>query len=471
MRGTTGIAGAPPSGGPAPTHARRGSTRPSEPLDRHVSDGELVGLVERLAGALTDPDGLASLDTDGLRARVALCNRLEGAATAGLALAADGLRRAGGVDEDGAPSLGRWLATNTTRSARDAARMERLASRLSELPRTADALAAGEVGVEAADALVRAATDGRLGTPDEVEAALLPVATGAGPEELRRSIRRREQQVDGAALLRDERRQHALRRASLTRASDGMFDLNARLPGEWGEKAATLLDAFTTPDPPGTPPLDRRRPDQRLADAFGALIDAGLGHLDVPTTGGQTRPHLSVVVDLSTLDADLADDDGAGPIGPDDPAWGELPPGDAAWGTTLSPQAVRRICCDADVSRIVTDGTSQVLDAGRATRTWSPAQRRAVNVRDRQCRGPDCARPIGWTHIHHLRWWRHGGHTTVDNGLALCHHCHRLVHDLGWTVQLDPATAAATWTTPNRQRRIVTRPPPRPSPGSGRPSP
>ena len=353
---------------------RRTTELPATGAGRPHADREvdLIDQVDRLATLLTDPDRLAALDVDALRRRVAVCNRLEGAATAGLALAADGLRRAGGVAADGAPNLGRWLASNTNRGARDAARMGRLASRLGELPATAEALAAGEVGVEAADALVKAATDGRLGTPEDVERSLLPVATATGPEQLRRTIRQREQAVDGAALLRDERRQHALRKFSLTRAADGMFDLHGRLPGEVGEKARTLLDAFETPDPPGTPDLERRRPDQRMADAFAALVDAGLDHGMLPTTGGQSRPHVSVIVDVSTMDTDLTDPAGGGvgdgAVTPDAADWADLAPGEAAWGTTLSPQAVRRICCDADISRIVTDGESQVLDVGRLTR-------------------------------------------------------------------------------------------------------
>ncbi len=116
------------------------------------------------------------------------------------------------------------------------------------------------------------------------------------------------------------------------------------------------------------------------------------------------------------------------------------------------------MCCDANVSRIVTAGPCQILDVGRETREWTASQRRAIHARDRSCRG--CARPIGWTEIHHIRWWRNGGRTDLDNGIALCHHCHRLIHDHGWHVTLDPATAAVTWTSPDRRRTRVTHPRP-----------
>ena len=80
---------------------------------------------------------------------------------------------------------------------------------------------------------------------------------------------------------------------------------------------------------------------------------------------------------------------------------------------------------------------------------------------------------IAWTAIHHLAWWtRDHGPTNLSNGLALCHHCHRLVHDHRWTVHLDPTTATATWTTPNGTV-TTTRPhtPPRPPPTTTHPRP
>lgn len=70
---------------------------------------------------------------------------------------------------------------------------------------------------------------------------------------------------------------------------------------------------------------------------------------------------------------------------------------------------------------------------GRETRVWSVAQRRAVELRDGGRRfpvaeGQNCGRPMGWTDIHHVTWWRHGGPTATDNGVLLCGHHHRLVH-------------------------------------------
>lgn len=415
--------------------------------------------IAELLPRVCDADRLARLDDEGLREQVQLARRLEGTAALLTARATRELDRRGGVRADGASSTTDWLKANTGRSGRDAARQARLASTIDELPDTAEALADGRVGVESADTIVRAARDTRLGSPGQVEGTLLPVATEASPEELRAEVRRREQQADAAAMLRDENRQHALRRLAVTRRDDGMWDVYGRLAKEAGNRLRTLLDAFDQPDPADTPEDQRRRPEQRLADALDAAASAALDIGEVPQDGGVARPHVSVLVDLQTFDADLTHPDTPDqPVAVDDPVWATLAGGQTDWGGALSPQATRRLCCDAGVSRIVTAGPSQALDVGRLTRVWTGPQRRAIRVRDRHCRGPNCNRPIGWTEIHHLQWWRHDGPTDLDNGLALCHACHRLVHDVGWHAELDLITAAVTWTSPDRRRTVVTHP-------------
>ncbi|MBY5162935.1 HNH endonuclease signature motif containing protein [Salsipaludibacter albus] len=420
--------------------------------------------VEQVAGA-----DVARLGSRELRERLGLLDRLDGVVAVARADTVRALAMSGAVAEDGAASTTDWLKSTTGRSGREAARVARLATDLADLPATRDALANGSLNAESADAVVRATRDGRIGSPEEVEEQLLPVAMEASPEELRSAIRDRQQAVEADAMLRDERRQHARRSLRMWRDETRTWQVHGQLADEAGQLVRTALDALDQPDDRDTPDDRRRRPDQRLADAFhrmaSRVLDAGLS----PSTGGVTRPHVSVIVDASTvateLDdlADLGDPSspdrstlgGSAPDSsasvaprPDDPRWADLSPGELPWGGTLSPQAVRRVCCDAAVSRVVMDGPSQVLDVGRATRQWSGPQRRAVNARDRQCRGPHCSRPIAWTSIHHLQWWSAGGRTSVDNGLALCHDCHRRVHDHGWTVDLDLATARATWTSP-----------------------
>jgi hypothetical protein len=115
----------------------------------------------------------------------------------------------------------------------------------------------------------------------------------------------------------------------------------------------------------------------------------------------------------------------------------------------LSGAAARRLACDAEVIPVVLGGAGEVLDVGRARRTATPAQRRALRVRDGGCIGPGCERPPAWTKAHHLQHWADGGRTDIDNLCLLCTFHHDQVHHHGWTITM-------------RNGRPHMRPPPEP---------
>ena len=439
-----------------PSRERGAATTPAVP-----STDRLTALADELGALLAVPAAvLDECSTDTLRTRVRVLRRLEGMTAAAMADVVGALARTGAVAEDGASSTAAWVAQETGCSRRQASRTVRMSSSLDDVPLTKAALANGEIALETADAIVQSARDGRLGSPGEVERLLLPLAT-AGPERLRAHVRRLTQEVDAAAMLGDEQRQRQQRRVSLNQLDDGMWALHGMLTAEVGTRFRTLLNAVDERDPTDTPQDARRRPEQRLADALEVLVNIGLDLGPLPEVGGVSRPHLSVIVDVATFDTDLTDPDQPDrPISPADDLWAGLRGAETEWASTLSPQAARKLCCDAGISRVVMAGTSQVLDVGRETRTWSPPQRRAVNARDRCCRGPRCNRPIAWTQIHHLQWWERDGPTSVDNGIALCCRCHDLIHHGGWHAELDVTTAAVTWTSPDRRRTVVTHPRP-----------
>lgn len=72
-------------------------------------------------------------------------------------------------------------------------------------------------------------------------------------------------------------------------------------------------------------------------------------------------------------------------------------------------ETVRRLACDAKISRLIVGPDSQPLDVGRSQRTATPAQRKALRIRDRGCRFPGCDRPAEWTDVHHpnpMGTWR-----------------------------------------------------------------
>ena len=101
---------------------------------------------------------------------------------------------------------------------------------------------------------------------------------------------------------------------------------------------------------------------------------------------------------------------------------------ETARGARLSRATIERIACDCNVSRIITDGPSQILDVGRMTRTVSGSLWNALLARDRHCTAAGCDRPPGTCEAHHIWHWTHGGPTNLDNLRLLCWHHHRQQH-------------------------------------------
>jgi Domain of unknown function (DUF222) len=79
---------------------------------------------------------------------------------------------------------------------------------------------------------------------------------------------------------------------------------------------------------------------------------------------------------------------------------------------------VRRLACDAAISRMVIDPDGSPIDLGRTARAPSPAQRRGARVRDQgRCRVPGCRSRL--VQLHHLTHWIDGGPTELHNMVSL----------------------------------------------------
>jgi len=107
-------------------------------------------------------------------------------------------------------------------------------------------------------------------------------------------------------------------------------------------------------------------------------------------------------------------------------------------GRRISAETFRRLACDCSLLGVVEDERGDVLDIGRKSRRIPPALRRAVMLRDRSCSFPGCTHDR-YIDLHHVEHWLHGGETSKANLLALCSFHHRLVHEAGFTIELDAA--------------------------------
>lgn len=384
------------------------------------------------------------LDAVALAAGLRELKRVEGAVAVTKARMLRAAEGAAVAQADGAVDMVAWSKEHLGESGREAKRGVERGRGLDRLPATAEALANGEIGTEQADLLARTATRGTLGMPGEVEADLLDTAKTSSPETLRDEVKRREHAADADRLLRDERIAHTRRSVRRWRRDDGMWEGRWLLDPLAGELVDTMLRAFTAPDPSGTPLPQRRSPEQRTADALTQAAQVALDAGNAPQVGGE-RPHVSVLVPVDTLAC-------RGHDGEPGRACTCTGPAETVGSGPISRQAAERVACDSQLSRIVFDAPGQVLDVGRATRTWSGPQRRAINAEDGGCRFPGCDRPIAWTDIHHVWFWRNGGPTDLGNGVALCRRHHRHVHEGGWRLTMDPTTRTVTVTSPHRRQ-------------------
>jgi len=159
---------------------------------------------------------------------------------------------------------------------------------------------------------------------------------------------------------------------------------------------------------------DDRNHERRLADAAVELASHSLDNGLAPPRGS-VRPHLNVVTTLETLKQHIG-----------------APAADLEFSLPISAETVERLACDCSVTRILLGADSLVIDVGRERRVISPAQRKALNVRDKGCRWPGCDRTATWTDGHHLKHWIRGGGGDLRNLVLLCGRHHWMAHEGKW---------------------------------------
>lgn len=212
--------------------------------------------------------------------------------------------------------------------------------------------------------------------------------------------------ADRESFARDAAHFHQRRRLHLSKTLGGMVRLDGELDPEGGELVITALRSLT--EPTNLDPADTRSQAQRRADALVDLCADHLDHGQVPVIGGR-RPHLTVTIAAESLEAGTT-------------------PGQLESGSLITPEAARRIACDAALTELAHNGGS-TLDVGRTTRTIPPAIRTALIQRDGGCTHPGCGRPHRWCDAHHIHHWADGGPTSLDNLRLLCRRHHRMAHE------------------------------------------
>ena len=286
-----------------------------------------------------------------------------------------------------------------------------------ELPVLHDALASGEVAAGHVDAIARTAA--RLEQPvrdalvSQAE-SLVAVAATSSVDAFERHVADLARRLEGDGLATAERlrAQRSLRRWS--DRETGMCHTHLTLDPEADARVSAALDAAIAAE--RAKPDSGRSFDQLRADAFVTLVTSRAG-------AGRRPAQVSVLIDHATLLHGLH----------------ERSVCETSDGQPITPDAVRRLACDAELIPTVLDSTGAVLDQGRARRVATVEQRRALRAMYRTCAHPDCSVRFADCEIHHVIAWIHQhGPTDLANLLPLCNEHHHLVHDTGWHLTLHP---------------------------------
>jgi Domain of unknown function (DUF222) len=348
----------------------------------------------------------------------------------------------------GGASTQAWLRHRLQLTPAEAKRQVTLAGALPRLDLTRQALAVGDLSRAYAEVVVKVmdALPSGLGreTEERAERQLIVWCREFDPRDMARLGRRLWEVVDpdgaekreGELLAKQER--EASRRRHLSLGGDGLGRhlLRGAFDSESAATISAALDPLAKPLPSTADGTDPRTPGQRYADALVELCRRQLAAGGLPTRSGE-RPQLTLTVSFDSLRAKVGS--------------GLLDTGDR-----LSPEMVRKVACDAHILPAVLDGDGQPLDLGRASRTFTPAQRRALGLRDGNgCAFPGCDRPLTWCDGHHIRHWIDGGPTDLANGVLLCGYHHTVIHRGDWVVGMAadgrPEFRPPAWIDPDRK--------------------
>ncbi len=369
---------------------------------------------------------------------------------------ADGRWSAGG-----SRTFGQWMSQTTHASPGQVQRQVVLGRSLDSLPAAAAALDEGGLSLEHVQALAEVAESSPAraaalagADPARNEAALVRRAGRMPANRFRTELRRWAAEVDSATFEAEHEAASAKEYLTVARRRDGVA-LQGFLTHEHGEAVATALRAVAGVPAAGDTRSREERQAGALVDGCRLILDRGLSG-----SGQSVRPHLLVTVPWNTLqalaeahpapqeltpegDADAAAADGAttgGGLSAFDRGEVEritgrtlagLSPAELADGEPIPHSALARIACDSELTRVVFGPEGEVLDVGRAQRTYTGQIRLAVIARDRTCRFPGCGAPPNLGEVHHVLSWLHLGPTSVENGILLCWHHHAMVHSRG----------------------------------------
>lgn len=318
-----------------------------------------------------------------------------------------------------------WLATNTGVGRGHAAALLRRSNELARCPHVLAGAQAGGLSVDKVRLLLAVRTPALEAVFREQEQVLAETVAGltvAGAAVYLRAWALQAKERLGVDDPDDRFNEHGdtnwFRLRSLL---DGRHAVDGELDAECTTLLQDALDAQVRRwQRDGSLEGDTRSLTELYAAALLDLVGRGAGH------AAPNRPSALILIDHDTLVRRSGE-------GPHMPFRSEL------LGTgPVDPEVLRRMCCNADITRVVMQGPSQVLDVGRTQRLATAAIRAAVWARS----GGICEVchqvKLTWCQVHHILPWDPDGPTSVENSALVCNHCHRLLHEGRHSLRRSP---------------------------------
>jgi Domain of unknown function (DUF222) len=346
----------------------------------------------------------------GLRSNLALFDRC----LASIVRDLDVFDRNAGWGIDGYKSLNSWLCHETRRSQGDAFRMLQLMRQLRSLPVTEEAFADGTLAASQASVIAGNVNDKTIDAFADAEAEMVPLLAELTVDQTGRVMKewaaRAKAAVDADSGSDPEPDTDHLHFSPLM---DGRFQLDGQLSGDGAKVFDEALGICLPELVEGEPILPY---SQRQAAALVEMARRALQNVPSPA---RRSTEMTVLIDFEVyVNGGIAR---------------------YADGTTLAPDRVKRLLCDAQLTFIVQGEHHEPLWMSRTVRSATPAQWRALVARDRHCAFPGCTMKPIFCEAHHIAEYdRDQGPTDIDNMALLCGAHHKLVHKPGWTVKMEP---------------------------------
>ena len=321
---------------------------------------------------------------------------------------------AGNWVPDGARNASAWLTSMCHLPRTEARRQVRRGRELRHLPDCSRAWRDGDITAAQVDVIVSLRSDITQEALARDEEMLVDQARTLRHDSLVRAAAYWKQLADPDGTDEEEEKRRSRRDVYLANSFGGMWlgkmtldPVSGAIVGSELERLehhlfeADWAEARKTLGRDPHPSELARTSGQRRADA---LVEMATRSGTAPAGGRRPEPLFTVLVGFETLHGRICE---------------------LADGTVVAPGSLLAWLDGAYLERAVFASGGRV-EISTATRLFTGATRRAIEVRDRECTHPTCDVPASSCQADHIQPFAAGGATTQENGRLLCSFHNRL---------------------------------------------